>query len=123
VARVLLIEDDDGVRKMLGLFLRRAAHDVDEVADGDAGLRACRLKAYDLVMCDIWMPKREGLETIRELHKEWPSLKIVAMSGGADTANGMDAFAIAEGLGAWQSIAKPFSLDQLLALVEQATGA
>jgi len=119
MARILIIEDDDGLRPLLRLMLQREGYETAEAREGDEGLRLCAAAPFDLVLCDILMPGREGLETITELRKEHPATRVIAMSGGLGLS-GMDPLRIASLLGACRTIAKPFRMDRLLRVVADA---
>src|SRR6267378_6795934 len=82
VARILVMDDDELLRGALRVALEAAGYEVVEAANGDEGLRLQREQGADLVLVDIFMPERDGLEVIRALRAETPQTKIVAMSGG-----------------------------------------
>lgn len=109
MARILIIDDDAEVRAMLRLTLQEVGHRVVEAADGDEGLRIQDEQAADLVLCDVFMPGRDGLGTIRALRRRHASTRIIAMSGGSARVPG-DYLAIAERLGACSSLCKPLDL-------------
>ena len=117
MARILIVEDDAGLLKALTQHLTRAKHQVTTAVNGVEALRladdAC---SFDLVITDLIMPEKEGLETIIELRQKFPALKIIAMSGGGLMSPGQS-LAMAAHLGAIQTLAKPFSAPQLLAAV------
>lgn len=119
MARILVIDDDDSLRSLLLLLLRRGGHEATEAHEGEEGLRLCATQSFDLVLCDILMPGREGLETIRDLRKDHPTTKVIAMSGGLGLT-GMDPLRVAVLLGACRTIAKPFGTEQLLRTVAEA---
>ncbi len=123
MARILVIDDEPQVRAFLRNTLEGSGHDVSEAADGDAGLRAFEARPADLVITDIVMPGREGLETIRMLRQYDPALKIIAISG-AGRVGGYDFLDIARKFGAARGLAKPFGDSQLLSTVQDmlATG-
>src|SRR5438034_7294180 len=81
MARLLIIDDDVTLRQALTKHLEHAGHEVRQAADGDAGIRAYERRAADVVIVDIFMPGQGGLQTIGRLRREWPAVKIVAMSG------------------------------------------
>src|SRR2546427_2121307 len=81
MARLLIIDDDVTLRQALTKHLEHAGHEVRQAADGDAGIRAYERHAADVVIVDIFMPGQGGLQTIGRLRREWPAVKIVAMSG------------------------------------------
>ena len=83
MADILVIDDTPGVRLVLRDFLERAGHAVREAEDGARGLRLYRDRPADLVVCDLYMPGKKGLETIRELRHLDPAAKVIAMSGGS----------------------------------------
>src|SRR2546422_179515 len=85
VARILVMDDDELLRGALRVVLEAAGYEVIEAADGNAGLRLEREQSADLVLVDIFMPERDGLEVIRALRTEIPQPKIIAMSGGGQT--------------------------------------
>jgi CheY-like chemotaxis protein len=121
MSQILVIDDDEGLRRVLGQILVRAGYSVTEAADGRQGLRAFRKSPAELVICDLIMPDQEGLETISVLRKEFPALKIIAISGGA-RVTGYDFLPAATGLGANLAISKPFSREQILESVEKLIG-
>jgi two-component system chemotaxis response regulator CheY len=117
--RVLVIEDDCLTRELICRILEHAGFDVDIAADGAAGLHRFRAHPADVVICDIFMPEKDGLETIKELRREYHQVQIVALSGGA--AGGMfDMLAVARKLGATATVSKPIDFEELLAAVCEA---
>jgi DNA-binding response OmpR family regulator len=110
--RILLIEDEEGLRAMVRISLQRMGYAVTEARDGKEAIDLFKNEQVDLVLTDLMMPGKEGLETIRELRKVRPDLKIIAMSGGGRTGS-MDSLKMAKALGAAAVISKPFSFDDL----------
>lgn len=119
--RILIIDDDEGLRRVLGQILVRAGYLVTAAVDGGEGLKSFRNEPVDLVVCDLIMPDKEGLETISALRKEFPAVKIIAISGGA-RVTGYDFLPAASGLGANVALAKPFTREHILETVEQLLG-
>jgi len=116
MARILIIEDDPEVRQLLQSLLVRAGHAVIEAADGREGIHLYRTNKPDLVVTDLIMPGQEGLETIVELHREFPDQKIIAISGGS--RDGKDNYLKAAQLcGADRIFRKPFDNSEFLAAV------
>jgi CheY-like chemotaxis protein len=111
--RVLIIDDDEQVRALLHEILDRAGYEVTEAANGLEGLNLYRAGPVDLVITDLLMPEKEGVETIVELRREFPDARIIAMSGGGRNA-GRDYLSIAAQLGAGATMAKPFSRQEVL---------
>ena len=114
--KILVIDDDPLVRRTIERILRKSGYQVHLAADGLEGLRTFRTLQPDLVITDIIMPVKEGLDTIRLLRTWSPDAKIIAISGGARVAN-TDPLAEAAVLGASVVIAKPFEPGELLVKV------
>jgi DNA-binding NtrC family response regulator len=119
MARVLVIDDDDDTRRMLCEVLTRAGHEAVDAADGRAGVARYRESRADVVITDIFMPERDGLETIREIRREFLQVRIIAISGGGRWSN-FDYLPSALMLGAWRTMDKPFSPTALLQAVAEA---
>lgn len=115
MARILIIEDDQDFREMLRLTLEKAGHQVDEANDGGAGCDLYGQNRHDLVITDIIMPGKEGVETIIELRNMDPAARIIAISGGGLTKTSY--LPHAKKLGADEVLAKPFQRHQLLELI------
>lgn len=119
MANILLVDDDPGILKLHGEFLRRAGHTVATAANGKEALQQARSQAFDLLITDLIMPEKEGLETIFEIRKLAPSTKIVAMSGGGRMSP-KDYLFLAQKFGASQTLAKPFSGQELTDAITRA---
>jgi len=115
---ILVIEDDASVRRAMSRILTTAGHRVVEAENGAVGLRLVRDEDFHLVVTDILMPEKEGIETIMELRERLPGLKILAVSGGFPTDR-EGTLADAEALGADASLAKPFSVEEFKEAVER----
>jgi len=113
MANILLVDDDDNFRSMLRITLQRLGHQISEASNGLVALKLFQLHLYDVVILDLIMPEKEGIETIRDLRKQRPDVKIIAMSGGG-RLKAMDILSVAKAVGADQVLAKPFSNDNLL---------
>lgn len=116
MARILLIDDEDLVRYSLRMFLETEGYEVDEAVDGVDGLEKLRAVPYDLLITDIVMPRKEGMETILEVREAAPDLKILAISGGGP-AGSFNYVEMARQCGADQFIAKPFTDKEFLQAV------
>ena len=121
MARIILIDDEDAVRRTVRLALERAGHQVLEASDGEAGLKLLAQSGADLVITDIFMPGQDGIVTIRRIRKESPGVKVIAVSGG-DSTGRLDLRKGAELLGAATSLRKPFSSADLLRAVRDVLG-
>lgn len=115
---ILVIDDDPLVRRTIERILQKRGYGVQLAADGRQGLRAYRFAPPDLVITDIVMAAKDGLETIRMLRTWSPAAKIIAISGGNRASRG-DLLAAAMALGASAAIAKPFAPEELLAKVSE----
>lgn len=114
---VLVIDDEDLVRDTLRRALESAGIEVTVAADGREGLETYLVNPTDVVVTDILMPEKEGIETIIELKRENPEVKIVAISGG-DRAGNTDFLEMAVLLGADRVLRKPFRPRELLAAID-----
>jgi CheY-like chemotaxis protein len=119
MANILIADDDEGIRTLLSQLFRACGHTVKAAADGLEALKACRTRQFDLLFCDLFMPGMEGLETIRGLRKEFPRLRVVAMSGGAFSYGG-DLLHVARLMGAAAILEKPFKWEQVKRVLEKA---
>ena len=114
---ILLIEDDDDFREALAHALTERGYTVTQAADGAKGVKLFRAAPTNLVITDIVMPNKEGTATIAELHRDYPRLGIIAMSGGA-AQNPVLYLKVAGLLGATRTLNKPFDLPTLLNAIE-----
>jgi YesN/AraC family two-component response regulator len=117
MAHILVIDDEDLVRHTLREMLESAGHRVSEAENGNEGLRRFTEAPADLVITDIIMPEKEGVETIQILLRQHPGLKVIAISGGGRTGN-FDYLALAKKLGANRILKKPFRKSELLEAVD-----
>ena len=119
MARILVIDDDVNIRVFFRQVLKRVGHEVIEAQDWLEGMRLFRRQRTDLVITDIFMPHKEGLETIRELKRDFPGIKIIAITG-ADVFMGADhVLGMAQTFGAIYVMKKPFNVAMLLDVVER----
>jgi two-component system, chemotaxis family, chemotaxis protein CheY len=114
--RVMLVEDDPGVLTALGKTLLAAGYVVIPATNGAEAVRLWREGRSDLVILDMFMPEKDGLETIVELQGLTPDVPIIAITGGG-THGRFDVLKDAERLGAVETFKKPFDTRALLAAV------
>lgn len=114
IADILIIDDDRLMRRLLTRVLHAAGHKVREAEDGRGGIGEFRRQRPALVISDIVMPGIEGIETIRTLREEAPTMPIIAISGSSEDMLYLRA---ATGLGATASLRKPFTAEALNMLV------
>jgi DNA-binding NtrC family response regulator len=118
MARILIIDDESQIRSMLRLMLERVGYEVMEAADGMEGIRQYRENPADLIITDLIMPNKDGIGMIIELKKEFPEIKIIAMSGGG--VNRPEGYLDgAKKLGATRTLTKPIDRDEMLTAVKE----
>lgn len=117
---VLIIDDDALVRSALCRILQRGGYEVIAASTGVEGLRLFAERRPRLVITDVIMPDKDGIETMREMRAAAPETPIIAVSGGGRIGNA-DLLRMARGLGADAILAKPFEPAQLLELVGRFT--
>lgn len=120
---VLVIDDDDQIRRMIREALEQAGYVVQEARGGEEGLKRYRANPTDVVLMDILMPDQDGLESILALRQEFPSARVIAMTGGSDMIGIMNFLDVAKMMGACRTIQKPFELQTLLDAVAAETNA
>jgi CheY-like chemotaxis protein len=117
--RILVTDDDERIRRATSDILQHEGYEVAVARDGNELMCAYREQPADLVLCDLFMPGKDGLELIGELLKGFPQVRIIAMSGGG--FNGaLNLLQMARHLGAKDVLAKPFGKAQLLDTVRRA---
>lgn len=116
--KVLIIDDDILARATMALILECAGFDVVTAEDGKKGLSRMRKDEPDVIITDVVMPEKEGIETIREILAARPQAKIIAVSGGG-RRNNMEFLRLAKVLGASEVLAKPFAPEDLIGCVSR----
>jgi len=122
MARILVVDDDQQVRIMLSRLLTKDAHDVVTADNGLMALRQQKANPSDVIILDIIMPEKEGLETILELRREDPDVKIIAISGGGQLGPSRY-LALAKAMGAIFAFEKPVPLESLREAIRMLTPA
>ncbi len=122
MARILIIDDDEDVHEILFRILDRGGHETDAAATGEEGLRKVDGGGFDLVLADIFLPTKSGLEVIQDLRREHPRVKVVAMTafGARDD---VDMRTFSERYGAVGFIEKPFDHQLVLDTVARVLAA
>lgn len=119
--RILVIDDEPLVRSTVVMILTRAGFSIEEASDGKAGIAMCHKNLPDVVITDIFMPNKDGIEVVMELKRSCPRTKIIAMTGGGQTRM-MEIASPAKLLVADHILHKPFERESLLAAVNAALG-
>lgn len=118
MASVLIVDDEEAVRRVLRRILERAGYKTFEAKNGREAIELYKAQKPDVTITDIIMPDVEGIETIRELRKQFDAKNIIAISGGS-RKNTFDYLAMAERLGATLVLRKPIDPRSLIIAVEQ----
>ncbi len=114
--RILIVDDEDGMRRLLGRVLTREGYETSTVGSGAEALRLVANERFDLVVTDIKMPEMDGLQLLEELKEFEPSLPIIVMTAYGTIENAVQALRF----GAYDYIAKPFETDEIKLTVAKA---
>lgn len=118
MARILVIDDEPDILLMLKKMLERAGYLVDMAINGNEGLELFNKFPVDLIITDIVMPEKEGLETIREIKRQKPDIKIIAISGGG-RIDSTEYLSSARLFGASRIFQKPFKQKEMISAVKE----
>jgi CheY-like chemotaxis protein len=114
---ILVVDDEPGIRDLLCMMLEAAGNKVCSAQDGNEASKVMAATPVDVVITDLLMPERDGLEFITEIRKKFPAVRIIAMSGGGHVAR--DSYLrIAKTFGAHFLLEKPFSQAGVLGAIE-----
>ena len=116
VSRILIIDDDADIRRLLKAALEKQQHVVIEADNGSDGLRRWREGKPELVITDLVMPGKDGLDTLFEMVNLDPGVKVIAMTGGS-WREAVDRLHDARLFGAVRTVAKPFTLSEMLRVI------
>ncbi|QDO97028.1 response regulator [Ferrovibrio terrae] len=119
MARILVIDDNPEFREILRAHLEATGHHTVLASNGEEGLAALERGDLDMVLTDILMPRRDGVEVLRETKRRWPGLPVIAISGGG-WIKATELLGMAERLGADQVLQKPVRRDALIKAVDEA---
>lgn len=120
MAKILLVDDNAPLLGVMAILLQQEGHETTLAADGGQALKLVANHDFDLIITDLVMPEKEGIETILALRKDFPGIKLIAMSGGGTSLDGRQMLNIAQKLGATQILEKPFTDEALIAAVNSA---
>ena len=116
MAAILLIDDEKSIRNVLKDILQHEGYRIEEAADGEQGLQKLAAQPFDLVLCDIKMPKMDGLEVLQQIMQLQPDVPVIMISGHGTIETAVDAVK----KGAFDFIAKPPDLNRLLITIRNA---
>ena len=122
MAHILVIEDDTQFRMMLKQMLGEDGHRVSEAADGEQGLHMAATSRPDLIITDILMPRKDGIDTIVALTQQGDTTPVIAISGGRRSITADFNLESAAMMGVKATLAKPFSLSDLRTAIRKALG-
>lgn len=117
---ILVIDDEPALREILSHVLTEAGHRVVTAGNGKEASKALATSAFDVVVTDVIMPEKDGMQVISEVRKKFPEVRIIAMSGGGHVSRDQY-LKIAKGLGAHAILEKPFANQKLLDTIEELT--
>ena len=118
MASVLVVDDEEQLRKLIREILEQAGYHVTEARDGKEAIRQYRLAPTDVVIMDILMPEQDGLETIATLRREFPNVKVIAITGSSEMIGILNFLDVAKMLGAHRTLQKPFEMKALIEIVQ-----
>lgn len=111
---ILIVDDEDDIREAFSSFLTKHGYTVKDASDGNQALKILADERFDLMVTDIIMPNKEGVETILSVREQFPDMKIIAMSGGGRNIAAEDALSFVENLGVSYTFQKPFNRNDML---------
>lgn len=121
MARILIVDDEESVRKPLRILLERRNYTIVEASDGVEALDCIRDQPVDLVISDVVMPRKGGIEMTMDIHNQFPTIPMVLMTGKMPTDND-SVRNLMQRFGASRMLRKPFSKADFLSAVSQALG-
>ena len=119
MARILVIDDDPNIRLLVGKFLTMDGHEVDLAENGVVGLKLAGLNQYDLVITDVIMPDKDGLEVVMELKQLCPLVRIIVMTGGGAKFSIQELLNMTKMMKADRGLSKPLDFEMLPLVVRE----
>jgi CheY-like chemotaxis protein len=121
MSRILVIDDDEPFRTLVGTLLAGQGYMVEWAVGGNEGLKVCHTHPVDLILIDLMMPSKDGIETIQEIHRDFPNMKVIVISGGL-LKDSHPKMSLSDVLGVQTVLSKPLSTLELLSSVREALG-
>src|SRR3989442_2619152 len=116
MARILVIDDQEPIRRVVRRALEQDGHEVFDASDGEIGMEILESQSFDIVITDIFMPGQDGIVTLRLIRNRFPTVKGIVISG-ADSSAMLDLRQDAELLGAIKRLQKPFNAGEIIDVV------
>ncbi len=114
-SNILVVDDEEALRTVLSSELRNAGYEVNTASDGDEAISVVQTKKFDLILLDIKMPKVDGFEVLKFIKQNFPSIKVIMLTGFADLKNAIES----KKHGAEDFVSKPYDLVDLLTTIER----
>lgn len=114
-SRILVVDDEDALRIVLSSELSNSGYDVTSASDGEEAVTIIQNKKFELVLLDIKMPKMDGFEVLKFIKKNFPTVKVIMLTGFADLKNAIES----KKHGAEDFVSKPYDLVDLLTTIER----
>lgn len=122
MAKIMVVDDEPSLRTMLSHMLAQDHHEVILGKDGEQGIKLYKENLPDLVISDLVMPNKNGIDMILELKKDYPDLRLIAISGGGGITGSFDYLPTAKLIGANLILNKPFGLKELRKALQEVLG-
>lgn len=116
--RILVVDDEEHVRDMVTAMIEPLGYDIVVAKNGAEACDVCKAALVDLIITDIVMPEKNGIDLIMETKKEYPDIPVIAISGGGGITGRYDYLEIAKLVGAKNILEKPFSMEELRSAVD-----
>ena len=113
--RILIVDDEDDLRNLLGHVLSNAGYEIVSAMDGEHAITLLQKQKFDLALLDIQMPNVNGIQVLQFVHNHRPTTKAIMLTGYADLSNAMEA----KEFGARDFIAKPYKVDDILSTIDR----
>lgn len=117
-SRIMVVDDNASIREAVCEMLEQAGYETVQVENGRLATQLHRSDPVDLIITDLFMPDTDGLEVIYQFRREYPDVKIIAVSGGGSRGL-VELLSVARKMGAQRALMKPFSWEHLISAVQE----